>query len=137
MQKNFLWILTFLSLSISLDSYGSEENKWSALSESKALKVEIFPKEDSYSIGDYHQWVISVKDVSDNPVSYAKIGISGGMIGHGHGMPSQPVVSKEFKPGQYLIDGMLFNMMGEWTLLFSIQTPTLNDKVRFDIELKY
>ncbi|MGH1486107.1 MAG: FixH family protein [Cellvibrionaceae bacterium] len=135
MKPIIIFLLLLLPLTLFADA--DKQKKWSTLSERNVFTVEVFPKAGEYSIGDYHQWLVVVQDLVGKPVENAQIAISGGMVGHGHGMPSQPVISRYLGNGQYLIDGMLFNMMGEWTLLFNIQTSISKDRARFDIELTF
>ena len=110
---------------------------WEEFSQSGSLKAVIHPEAERYQVGQFHNWIIVVKDSSGTPVENAKIVVGGGMLGHGHGLPSQPIVSKHLGNGRYLIEGVLFNMSGVWTLNYLIQTPTFKDRVRFDIELSF
>ena len=72
--------------------------------------------EISLPIGDYHNWIITVKTQSGEPVKAALFSISGGMPSHGHGLPTQPMVSKYLEGGRYLLEGVKFNMAGSWLL---------------------
>ena len=100
------------------------------------FQVKIFPVEGDYKIRDFHNWVIEVTDES-GPVEGAAILMSGGMDAHGHGLPSQPEVTKALGAGRYLIEGVLFNMAGLWNLQFLIRTQKIEDLARFDITLEF
>ncbi len=115
----------------------ADRPSWQEYSQSGTLKAKLRPAAETYQIGQHHNWVITINDHTGIPVENAKISIDGGMMGHGHGLPSQPVVTKYLQNGDYFIEGMLFNMSGEWTLNFYIQTPTLKDRVRFDIDISF
>jgi hypothetical protein len=101
------------------------------------FEVMIYPKDGDKIIGQYHDWIIHIEDIDGKIVDDARLGISGGMQAHGHGLPSKPLVTNYLGDGNYLIEGMLFNMSGNWTLQFLIQTPTARDIVRFDFDVSF
>jgi len=39
--------------------------------------------------------------------------------------------------GDYLVEGVLFNMAGKWTLQFLVQTPQQTDRVRFEFDVSF
>ena len=133
----FITSAVVISLFLACSMVYAERSSWEEFSQSGSLKAIIQPEAEHYQISRYHNWTIILKDVSGSPVENARIEVAGGMLGHGHGLPSQPVVTKYLGNGQYLIEGMLFNMSGEWTLNFYIQTPNYKDRVRFDIEFSF
>ena len=51
---------------------------------------------------------------------------------HGHGLPTQPRVTREIDAGVYALEGMKFSMTGWWELKLSIQGPSGADKVSFN-----
>jgi len=119
-----------------LSSVISAEQRWTAKTEAGKFSLSIYPQAGRYQIGNYHSWIIQVKDNKSKTVSDAQLSFSGGMIGHGHGMPSEPSI-KPLGEGKYLMEGVLFSMAGEWTFYFLVQTPDLQDRARFDIHLKF
>lgn len=139
MNKFRAFISSVFGVSIILISFMLHADKasWEEFSQSGSLKVLIQPQAEQYQIGQYHNWLIKIKDLSGNILEDVNITVDGGMLGHGHGLPSQPIVTKNLGDGNYLIEGMLFNMSGEWTLNFYIQTPSFKDRARFDIELSF
>ncbi|MEO8103087.1 MAG: FixH family protein, partial [Betaproteobacteria bacterium] len=66
------------------------------------------------------------------PVSQARFQVDGGMPQHGHGLPSQPQVTKELTAGNYLLEGMKFSMTGWWEIRLAIHTPNASDRVTFN-----
>lgn len=103
----------------------------------RAFDVRVFPRDGEVLVGRYHQWIIQVTDANRNVVDNASMTVAGGMEAHGHGLPSKPQITRYLGNGQYLIEGMLFNMAGRWTLLFVIQTPQVMDRVRFDFDIEF
>jgi hypothetical protein len=51
---------------------------------------------------------------------------------HGHGLPTQPRVTRELGDGTYQLDGMKFSMTGWWEIKLAIQGPQGADKVTFN-----
>ena len=121
----------------SADDQDVKQKQWSNTSKSGTYSVTIYPKQTNYTIGDYHDWFIEVRDTADKPLTDLRIGVTGGMVAHGHGLPTQPVVSSHINNGKYRIEGMLFNMSGNWTLIFHFRNAGFNDQAIFDIELEH
>ena len=48
------------------------------------------------------------------------IQVSGDMPEHRHGMPTQPQVTQNLGGGDYLVEGMRFQMGGWWAVTFAI-----------------
>lgn len=142
MIKLSMWrLLSYLLVFLCCNNAAiAEENKtqqWQATSQAGHFIVRVYPQTGHYRIGEFHRWIVEVQNIHNAPVQHAQISISGGMEAHGHGLPSQPQVTQSLGDGKYLIEGMLFNMRGDWTLMLAIKTPTLVDKARFDFNLQY
>lgn len=97
--------------------------------------VELLPPED-IPVQQIHSWTVRVSDKSSLPLSNALVYVNGGMPDHGHGMPTRPLVTRELSPGHYLVEGMKFNMAGEWEILVAIQKGPLSDVTSFRIVIK-
>ena len=61
-----------------------------------------------------HQWTLHVERADGTPVDDATITVDGDMPQHGHGMPTQPQVTENLGNGDYLVDGLKFQMGGWW-----------------------
>ena len=114
-----------------------QEYKWSQSSESGLSTAKVFPQEGKPVFNDYHNWIVKLSDDQGQPIRDAKIAIDGGMEAHGHGLPSKPVVSREINDGEYLIEGMLFNMIGAWTLVLDVLSSHENTRFTFPLELSH
>ena len=121
---------------ISLVTYAAVPS-WEITSENDTFRLMIRPEGARVQISQYHNWILTIKDASGNPIENAGVSITGDMKDHGHDLPSQPVVTKYLQNGKYLIEGILFNMSGRWTLNIYIQTLTQADRGRFDVELSF
>ena len=127
-------VLTFLSLTALA---AGDEWVWQAKTQSGHFQLELYPNEKPVPLSKFHIWEIKVLNSQGEPVENAQLAITGGMPGHGHGMPSQPQVSGYLGEGRYKIEGMKFNMFGKWLLLVGVQAGAVSDKASFDILLDY
>ncbi len=110
---------------------------WRADSENQHFVVEFGPQEGVAAIGRFQSWVVHLRDPQDDPVYPARIGLNGGMPGHGHGMPTQPQVTRYLGEGRYLVEGMKLNMAGDWVFVLGVQTPSTRDRVTFQVTVDY
>lgn len=79
-----------------------------------------------------HSWQIRLASPDGQPIRGARIDIDGGMPQHGHGLPSQPQVTRELAAGTYLIEGMKFSMTGWWEIRLVINAAEASDHVTFN-----
>ena len=82
---------------------------------------------------------VSVVDANGKAIEDATITVDGGMPEHGHGLPTQPRVTRNLGEGRYQIEGVRFNMGGWWEFKLAITTAkgadSVTDNVTFNIEL--
>ncbi|MEL7311439.1 MAG: cytochrome c peroxidase, partial [Pseudomonadota bacterium] len=86
-------------------------------------------------IATLQSWQLTLQQPDGRPVSNARVVVGGGMRAHGHGLPTQPEVMSTGQPGLYTIEGLRFNMSGEWTLALSIDSANGRDRVLFELTL--
>ncbi|MES2664271.1 MAG: FixH family protein [Pseudomonadota bacterium] len=110
-------------------------NSWNTSSKNGVFQLNLQPESKNYSIGNYDSWKIKITDNHNRPITNAEIKMDGGMVEHSHGLPSQPQITQYLGNGEYLIEGVLFNMAGTWTFLFKIDTEQASDVARFDMEI--
>jgi YtkA-like len=87
-------------------------------------------------VNQMHQWTLHVETTDAQPVENATINVDGDMPQHGHGLPTQPRVTKYLGNGDYLVDGMKFQMGGWWLMDFTITANGQTDAVHFNMMLK-
>ncbi|MDP1547332.1 MAG: FixH family protein [Anaerolineales bacterium] len=90
---------------------------------------------DPIAIGSMHSWILHVETADGQPVEGATISVGGGMPEHGHGLPTSPQVTQDMGDGDYLVEGLRFQMGGWWEVKFNISADGVEDNVTFNIIL--
>ena len=95
-------------------------------------RVSLVPPERAPAINQLHSWTVRLAGADGAPVHGATFAVDGGMPQHGHGLPTQPRVTREIGDGTYRLDGMKFSMTGWWEVKLAIQSPLGSDRVTFN-----
>jgi hypothetical protein len=95
-------------------------------------RVALVAPAQSPAINQMHSWKVKLATPDGAPVQGARFVVDGGMPQHGHGLPTQPRVTREIEDGTYALDGMKFSMTGWWEVKLDIQGPHGADKVSFN-----
>ena len=95
-------------------------------------RVALVPPAQPPAINQLHSWKVKLATADGTPVHGASFAVGGGMPQHGHGLPTQPRVTRELPDGTYQLDGMKFSMTGWWELKLDIHAPQGQDKVTFN-----
>lgn len=76
-------------------------------------------------LNQMHSWIIEIKPenptLSADELRSAVISLTGGMPAHNHGLATSPQVTEYLGNGQFLLEGVRFHMVGQWTLQLQIQ----------------
>lgn len=91
---------------------------------------------DPVTINTIHSWLLHVETSEGTPVTDAEIAVEGAMPAHNHGLPTQPEVTENQGNGDYLLEGMKFNMGGAWVITATITAGGQSDTAVFDLQLK-
>ena len=105
------------------------------LSESGLFRVSYTSSESVVPVNQMHQWTLHVETVDGELVEDATITVDGDMPEHGHGLPTRPQVTAYLGNGDYLVEGMKFQMGGWWVMDFTITTNGHTDAVHFNMKL--
>ena len=105
-------------------------------SENGLFTVSAFSRLDPVVINETHAWTLHVESADGSPVTDAEIAVDGGMPEHNHGFPTAPRITENLGDGDYLLEGMRFNMGGVWVLTLEISSDGQTDTVTFEFELK-
>ena len=95
-------------------------------------KVALEPPQALPAINQIHAWTVKVSDAAGKPVHDAIFAVGGGMPQHGHGLPTNPRITREIESGTYRLDGMKFSMPGWWEIKLDIQAPIGADSITFN-----
>jgi hypothetical protein len=95
----------------------------------------IHPDGDSIPKGKLQRWTLHVEGTNGTPIDSASIAVDGGMPQHGHGLPTKPLVTRRLGNGDYLIEGMKFNMGGWWVVKFRVSAAAGVDSLVFNLKL--
>jgi len=106
------------------------------LSDKGLFRVSYTPSTGTVPINQMHQWTLHVETADGQPVDSATISVDGDMPQHGHGMPTRPSVTKNLGNGDYLVEGMKFQMGGWWLVDFTITADAQSDAAHFNMMLK-
>ncbi len=87
-------------------------------------------------IGRLHAWTLRVQRPDGSPVPDAAIAVDGDMPQHLHGLPTRPRVGGHLGNGEYLVEGVKFQMGGWWVMDFDITAGGRTERVRFHLQLK-
>jgi hypothetical protein len=105
------------------------------LADRRLYSVTVAPAVTPVPTNQVHDWTLRVATREGRPVDGATIAVDGGMPEHGHGLPTQPRVTRALGEGQYLVEGVKLSMPGRWTVWFQIEGPAGADTVTFDLLL--
>lgn len=106
------------------------------LSENGLFKVSYNASTGTVPVNQMHEWTLHVETADGQPVEDAAITVDGDMPQHGHGLPTRPQVTKNLGGGDYLVEGMKFQMGGWWVMDFTITANGQTDSVHFNMMLK-
>jgi hypothetical protein len=95
-------------------------------------QVALVPPAQAPAINQMHSWQVKLATADGKPVQGARFVVDGGMPQHGHGLPTQPRVTREVESGVYALDGMKFSMTGWWQVKLDIDSARGSDKVTFN-----
>jgi hypothetical protein len=134
--KICMLMLTVLFLSACMSPPEGLDLSTQRLSEHGRYRVQIKPLEANVPVNKIHRWEVQVMRPGGEPVSGVKIGVDGGMPQHGHGLPTKPRVTRELGNGQYLVEGMKFNMSGWWEIKITVADTQASDKATFNLVVR-
>jgi hypothetical protein len=106
------------------------------LSENGLFSVSYSSSTGTVPVNQMHQWTLHVETADGVPVTDAAITVNGDMPQHGHGLPTRPQVTQNLGNGDYLVEGMKFQMGGWWVMDFTITANGQTDTVQFNMMLK-
>ena len=99
-------------------------------------RATILPQGDTIRVGRLHAWKLHLERTEGGAaVDAATIAVDGGMPQHGHGLPTKPRVTRQLGGGDYVVEGMKFNMGGWWEVKFRVSADAGADSLTFNLKL--
>jgi hypothetical protein len=128
-----LFVLPALPLAGCMTPPDGLDQSMNRLTDERRFQVAVHPLTEAIAINQLHAWEVRLTTPSGAPVQHAQIDVDGGMPQHGHGLPTQPRVTRELGEGRYLVEGMKFSMPGWWELKLQVRSPDGQvDRVTFN-----
>jgi hypothetical protein len=106
------------------------------LSTAGLFRASFTVSEAAIPVNKLHTWTLHVETPDGQPIDDAQIAVDGDMPQHGHGLPTRPQVTQALGNGDYLVEGMKFQMGGWWVMDFDITVSGQTDRVSFNLMLK-
>jgi hypothetical protein len=139
-RRSFLVSLALLAAGCSADAgvkppRDAAEYATERMSAQGAFRV-AYRTEGAVPVGRLHAWTLHVARADGTPVTDATIAVDGDMPEHRHGLPTRPRVTRHLGNGDYLLEGVKFQMGGWWVMNFDITADGRTERARFHLQLK-
>jgi hypothetical protein len=105
-------------------------------SDNGLYRVSYMASTGNIPVNQMHEWTLHVENADGAPVEDATITVDGDMPQHGHGLPTSPRVTEYLGNGDYLVEGLKFQMGGLWLMDVTITANGQTDAVHFNMLLK-
>jgi hypothetical protein len=105
------------------------------IGESGLYRIAIAPEGGAIPLRAMHAWVVEVATAAGEPFEPTRLAFDGGMPQHGHGLPTAPRVTRSLGTGRFLVEGVKFNMGGDWTLRVEVVGPSGADVAVFHVQV--
>ena len=116
---------------VAIQKLGAERRRMDYASQkhtpSGRYRVSIRSKKLPIPLRELHDWIVHVELPDGRPTIPRRLDVSGGMPEHGHGFPTKPVVTRYLGRGDFLLEGVKFNMAGLWQFVFRLDAARPED----------
>jgi hypothetical protein len=106
------------------------------MSNAGLYRVTYRPETTPVPVQRLQAWTLHIARPDGTPVADAQIAVDGDMPEHRHGLPTRPRMTRYLGNGDYLVEGIKFQMGGWWVMDFAISSEGRTDSVRFNLQLK-
>jgi hypothetical protein len=103
--------------------------------EAGLYRVAIEPEGGVIPMGAMHSWVVEVATAAGEPFAPTRLAFDAAMPQHGHGLPTAPRVTRALGDGRFLVEGVKFQMGGDWTLRVEVVGPSGADVAVFHVDV--
>jgi hypothetical protein len=105
-------------------------------SQQAAYRVSYRSETTPIPINRMHSWTLHVETADGRPVTEATVQVDGDMPQHRHGLPTRPRVTRNLGNGDYLVEGVKFQMGGWWVMEFTVSAGGRTDVAKFNLMLQ-
>ena len=135
-----LVLVYFIAMSVMMSRMGEVpadlDYSTTRVSDNGLFKVSYSASTGTVPVNQMYQWTLHVESGDGQPMEDATITVDGDMPQHGHGLPTSPRVTQNLGNGDYLVDGLKFQMGGWWVMDFTVTEGGQIDAVHFNMMLK-
>jgi hypothetical protein len=140
--RTLIWALPVAGLLIAAAGHGvmmlvpppaDLDLSWTQTSTNGSFVASIEP--GSIKIGETATWTIEVASTGSEAIALEQITVDGGMPLHGHGLPTEPQVTRDLGGGRFEVENMKFSMTGWWVVNVHVETPAGKDQATFNLSL--
>lgn len=117
-------------------SMESDDMSEPKVTEQGNFQISIESEQSPIPINIMHSWRLHLQTAAGEPVDNALITVAGGMPAHNHGMPTAPQVTQSLGYGDYLVEGVQFQMPGHWVVNLDISANGNSDKISYNLMLQ-
>ncbi len=132
LKKNIFIFSIFIFFNLLNPSFAYQET---VISNRGVYSVTFSTKEHAIPLRNMHSWYVTFKTKDGKEFIPGNLSISGGMPSHGHGLPSEPNFTRVLKDKSLLLEGVLFNMTGEWQLQVTLTGPSGLDTATLEFSI--
>ncbi|WP_169737171.1 FixH family protein [Deinococcus pimensis] len=100
------------------------------------FKASYRPSVTPIPVNRLHSWTLHLETPRGEPIEHALISVDGDMPQHGHGLPTHPVADTYLGHGDYLVEGLKYQMGGWWVMDYKVTFQNKTDTVRFNLMLR-
>jgi hypothetical protein len=108
----------------------------SRLSDQGLYRASYAPVAGPIAVNRIHSWTLHLETADGRPLENAQVVVDGDMPQHGHGLPTRPQVTQNMGNGDYLVEGLRFQMPGWWVMEFRVTESGRTDKIGFNLMLQ-
>jgi hypothetical protein len=106
------------------------------MTEQGTFQISIESEANPIPINQIQIWTLHLQNAAGESVDNAEITLVGGMPLHNHGMPTVPQVTQALGNGNYLIEGIQFQMPGQWLVTLTISANDKTDSIIYNLMLQ-
>ena len=118
-----------------LSQYSLKNNAVTEQGERGNFIFTLYANESPIPLTKIHTWTVHIETADGKPLENAEVFVFGGMPMHRHDFPTVPKVKKYLGNGNYLVEGIKFNMIGHWEMRFSATQNHVKDRAVFKIHM--